>query len=323
MSSDNKKLGCCNLVIWDFLVIAFVAIQFMIQQVRPWLGILIGIAIAAIFVVLCNVKYIGHILQVIAGLFWAWMIWDMFDVGNLEIAKDDPVGQWVFAIILGLFFVGAHFISHNNITGGISFKNKSKKRSDSSRIETNYNNEMAIEEKCIVDFELHLDQFLGLYKALNKKNEEYFYLILSKNSEDFSQRGIVEEFVKKSDNLIDDFNLQLDSINEILETKDHEYIRRCLSKMKSLMDEILEIENQISLILRIAKDKVTDESDNNKKDATFNGFDPFAGCNDKESLTKRYKGLVKQFHPDVANGDTEQLQWLNNRYNELCNQMVD
>lgn len=48
-------------------------------------------------------------------------------------------------------------------------------------------------------------------------------------------------------------------------------------------------------------------------------FDPtlFAGCDSKESLTKRYKNLMKTFHPDNADGDTEMTQKIKETYEEL------
>ena len=44
------------------------------------------------------------------------------------------------------------------------------------------------------------------------------------------------------------------------------------------------------------------------------GFDPFAGCSSAESVVKRYKNLSKNFHPDVVDCDTEQMQLLNELY---------
>lgn len=56
-----------------------------------------------------------------------------------------------------------------------------------------------------------------------------------------------------------------------------------------------------------------------QEETSSNNFDPtlFAGCNSKESLTKRYKNLMKTFHPDNADGDTEMAQKIKETYERL------
>ena len=43
-------------------------------------------------------------------------------------------------------------------------------------------------------------------------------------------------------------------------------------------------------------------------------FDFFAGCSSKESVDKKYKSLVKLYHPDNEDGDTAALQEINIQY---------
>ena len=43
-------------------------------------------------------------------------------------------------------------------------------------------------------------------------------------------------------------------------------------------------------------------------------FDFFAGCNSRESVDKKYKSLVKLYHPDNMDGDTAALQEINVQY---------
>ena len=49
---------------------------------------------------------------------------------------------------------------------------------------------------------------------------------------------------------------------------------------------------------------------------TAGTFDFFAGCNSKESLDKKYKSLVKLYHPDNMDGDTKALQEINVQYDK-------
>ncbi|WP_022766919.1 hypothetical protein [Butyrivibrio sp. XPD2006] len=45
-------------------------------------------------------------------------------------------------------------------------------------------------------------------------------------------------------------------------------------------------------------------------------FDFFAGCNSRESVDKKYKSLVKLYHPDNMDGDTAALQEINAQYTD-------
>ena len=45
-------------------------------------------------------------------------------------------------------------------------------------------------------------------------------------------------------------------------------------------------------------------------------FNFFAGCNSKESLDRKYKSLVKLYHPDNMDGDTSALQEINVQYDK-------
>lgn len=44
----------------------------------------------------------------------------------------------------------------------------------------------------------------------------------------------------------------------------------------------------------------------------------FSGVGNKQSLKKRYKDLIKIYHPDNLDGDTETIQEINSEYNKLC-----
>lgn len=59
----------------------------------------------------------------------------------------------------------------------------------------------------------------------------------------------------------------------------------------------------------------SDHHNNDDKTGHSNkGFDLFVGCNDVESLKKRYRELSKAYHPDLANGDTESMKYINAMY---------
>ncbi len=55
-------------------------------------------------------------------------------------------------------------------------------------------------------------------------------------------------------------------------------------------------------------------SGNKQPDIMKNLFD---GCRSKDSLTRRYRALMKTFHPDNQDGDMRMTQIIQNTYEEL------
>ena len=44
----------------------------------------------------------------------------------------------------------------------------------------------------------------------------------------------------------------------------------------------------------------------------------FSGVGSRQSLKKRYKDLVRIYHPDNVDGDTDTIQEINSEYSKLC-----
>ena len=59
------------------------------------------------------------------------------------------------------------------------------------------------------------------------------------------------------------------------------------------------------------------------KPASIHGTMFFAGVNSMGSLKKRYKDLLKIYHPDNKCGDTDAIQEINREYKRLLEQMKD
>ena len=63
------------------------------------------------------------------------------------------------------------------------------------------------------------------------------------------------------------------------------------------------------------------EDDESYEDENFckgqkSAFNFFAGCSSRESVDKKYRSLVKLYHPDNMDGDTKALQEINVQYSE-------
>ncbi len=58
------------------------------------------------------------------------------------------------------------------------------------------------------------------------------------------------------------------------------------------------------------------EYDDDDDEYIVGTFDFFAGCNSRESVDKKYRSLVKLYHPDNMDGDTAALQEINVQYDK-------
>ncbi len=61
-------------------------------------------------------------------------------------------------------------------------------------------------------------------------------------------------------------------------------------------------------------DSRREESGEQRQKATGGSFDFFAGATSRESVEKKYRALVKLYHPDNSDGDTQALQEINRQY---------
>jgi len=64
----------------------------------------------------------------------------------------------------------------------------------------------------------------------------------------------------------------------------------------------------------------SNEEDSQKNATGTGGFDFFAGCKNRESAERKYKSLVKLYHPDNMDGDNEALQEINVQYDKVKKQ---
>ena len=84
-------------------------------------------------------------------------------------------------------------------------------------------------------------------------------------------------------------------------------------ELKKLAGEKVEVKNQKAYYDKIIK---TQTSDLHEK-AVVRGDLFFCGVTDAPSLKKRYKDLMKIYHPDNANGDNDTLLEITKEYNKL------
>ena len=88
-------------------------------------------------------------------------------------------------------------------------------------------------------------------------------------------------------------------------------------ELKKLADEKQHLERQRAFYNRVKQYQQKQEAPGQTK-CTVSGEMFFSGVNNESALKKRYKDLIKIYHPDNVSGDTEALQEINREYDRLC-----
>lgn len=84
-----------------------------------------------------------------------------------------------------------------------------------------------------------------------------------------------------------------------------------------LEDQYLEADDEYLEEIYEEDDDFDTDKRGNAQNATGSAFNFFAGCTTLESANRKYKSLVKLYHPDNMDGDTSALQEINIQYNEI------
>lgn len=88
-------------------------------------------------------------------------------------------------------------------------------------------------------------------------------------------------------------------------------------ELKKLADEKRYLERQREFYARVKQYQQKEEPPGQAK-RTVRGELFFSGVKNEHALKKRYKDLIKIYHPDNVSGDTEALQEINREYDRLC-----
>ena len=83
-------------------------------------------------------------------------------------------------------------------------------------------------------------------------------------------------------------------------------------EVKRLADEKQQVEKQ-----KIFYEQINEFERRSSQGATIRGEMFFAGVTSELALKKRYKDLIKIYHPDNISGDTNTIQEINREYDEL------
>ena len=111
---------------------------------------------------------------------------------------------------------------------------------------------------------------------------------------------------------------------------DYEICVECINKA-AIYNEFQKITEQLEKNLLVIKDANTYILEiMNRRLAAQSDFPGskdideslFAGCNDAESLLRRYRSLMKTFHPDNQNGDNDMTVKIKNTYDMMMKKIT-
>lgn len=90
-------------------------------------------------------------------------------------------------------------------------------------------------------------------------------------------------------------------------------------ELKKLANEKQHLERQRAFFNRVKQYQQKQETPAAPtRQRTVKGDLFFIGVDNEKALKKRYKDLIKIYHPDNASGDTETLKEINREYHRLC-----
>ena len=120
----------------------------------------------------------------------------------------------------------------------------------------------------------------------------------------------------------------LEEQRRTLERERREFTRRVEIEFKILEEELVklatekeQVQKQKAFYQRVHDFEFFSSGATRKnvpKNNVVKGEMFFSGVESKQSLKKRYKDLIKIYHPDNLDGDTDTIQEINSEYNKLC-----
>ncbi len=111
----EEDTGCCNLVIWDFLL-TLAAAGFSVyygfeKTIHPAWCFVIGLVAAILLVALMNIRILGKIIQILLSAFWSLVATSL----ATSLFHLDTLWQIVIFIVLTILFIGLHIVSAHEI----------------------------------------------------------------------------------------------------------------------------------------------------------------------------------------------------------------
>lgn len=336
--TQQKGLGCCNLIIWDTLLVIAVAVFLLTPEYSPLalpfelhvvFRVLIGAAAAVVMFLLMKIKYFGAVIQVGFGALWGYFTCALLDAwfGVFKHFESDPVMWWTVTILIYALFILLHFISARR---GVFTSDRIIVESlDDERIQPapddeydDYDYEDEDDEPAAAVPRLDnagVDEIGGEIERYKKMLEGFEALRGRVNAEigdaDCGELpSQLEAAALLWTNSTDRMNNYIDIFNDAESDRERARITvRMREYINELADETAALQTAYTALLtdRLHGLPPTGAAER------ISSVSYFHGCDTREKLDKRYKNLAKSFHPDTEAGDNESMQLVNEEYERL------
>ena len=202
-TNDNLETGCygcCNLVIWDFLITSFILFVLSSQylpQLSTFYHVIIALLGAALLVILMAIPYLGTFIQVLFSMFYAFVIYAIIDrifhVSTFSTFWCYGIGVFCFILALILHFGSAALLELPSMNSSDHsplikhrphLKRKTKQISSYSSYKRVPDTQISSENK--LNQTGTLAELIGIYESREREKKGMFYLdtyyIASKDS---------------------------------------------------------------------------------------------------------------------------------------------
>ena len=213
----------------------------------------------------------------------------------------NPAGIIIIAIIGCILFVTSIMLPHIKIT---------KKTGN-----------------CNNDWKYYASIYNSKISDLADISADYLNLLRNKRSEIIVKNDAIT--MNQLNDFSEEFNYHCDTCQDYLkrardclDVKDFVGMKYCIKQFDEEMNQLEQIYDYIDL-LEVNGNSFfgqSDKSNNMSQDSAAKSdfkMDFFYGCETKEQINARYKGLAKVFHPDAKSGNTEIFRILREEYERM------
>lgn len=352
------RLGCLNLAVWDFVIVAAIAGMTANKNynLHPFYSLLVGCGAGVLLLLLMRIRFLGSLLQIACGLVWSQAIWR---IGYYYHPTEDPIWYWGMQGLLAVVCVALHFMSVNALLG--PKKEYSHKTIDTAEVEDRYmavdleDDPEEVRERFYQIREDFLDacderdEVMDLAQEIldeddSPDTDDLYRLMLENDriwTEGSARMSVYADMIRDARTYQEQKQAmrRAEKLLSDLERITYEVMREtnrvmAMEKGLYLEEDFEDSEEEDYKEVEDAEDFECEQNcgDGNwqsQEDAGIGNTAPkgeidttlFAGCRDKDSLTKRYRSLMKTFHPDNQDGDTEMTIKVQKTYDYMMKQM--
>ena len=305
-------------------LVTYVLVGFSLPDMTAFQTLLIAIIAGLFFLVLMEFETIRKILPFCGGLLWTAIIlkllpFESWNSGNLILAG--IIGSIVFLISFQTHkkrvASSTHFFKNNYTYRG--YKTYKAHPSVSSVFSS---------------FTTRITTYIASFKNFFHKSEKIYvyqqyyprYNAAKTNFESIRSQVSggkwVFDTVAATNSLICDLETIFSNPNATIPKEQIPEFEAKIERIETATKNLIYYQSQQTAHQSSNRQSHTEEqhrntnTNNNRKDDSIDES-LFNGCTDKESVTKRYRQLMKTFHPDNQNGDQVMTQKIQNTYEKM------